>query len=94
MNISTAIKRFQSNIAHFIGRFHVIIFTLTVVIGVSAALFLLVATLSSSSGEESPTPNMTTFDQTTIDRIDRFNTNDSTGDTFYLPPGRINPLAE
>lgn len=94
MNLSLALKRIRGTIAHFIGRFHVLIFVLTVVVGVSIALLLLVNILSSSSAKEGAQPAApTTFDQKTIDRIDQFNTHDSGADNFSLPSGRINPLA-
>ncbi len=79
--------------ARILNRFHVLIFTLTVIIGVSIAIFMLYGLMSDPSEQLdiSQTENIS-FDQETIERIENFNTSSSTEDTFNLPPGRINPL--
>lgn len=82
-------------ISGYIKRFHVMIYTLTVMIGVSAAMLMLNGLISAQPETPEPGAGASTqiFDQETIDRINSFNTSDSEGDTFELPPGRINPLA-
>lgn len=94
MNVSSAAIRLKDGLTHFISRFHVLIYTLTVVIGVSLALLLVVGTVSSSDTDEIQVPQAITFDKETIERIEQFNTAASSDDTFSVPSGRINPLTE
>ncbi len=80
--------------ATFMKKHHVVIFSLTVVIGVAAALYLFNNLLVMSSPEKLPTQSSSEFDQSTIDQIDGLNrAGDGTAD-FTLPPGRTNPFSE
>lgn len=80
-------------IAGFFRRYHVILYSLTVVIGVSIAIFMLTQLLS--GGEQNSTDtNTMTFDKKTIEKIDSFNTRDKTPNSLQLPSGRINPFVE
>ncbi len=75
-----------------LNRFHLLIFCLTVIIGVSIAIFMFSRLLSSSSDPDLTQAQSINFDEETIKRIENFNTSTSSEDTFSLPPGRINPL--
>lgn len=95
MKSSISIGQISDGIVYFIRRFHVLIYTLTVVIGVAVAVFQLNGLIT----EQSPTDSgggtaASSFDKDTIDRINNFNTASSDEDTFSLPPGRINPLVD
>lgn len=95
MKSSISISQISNSIVHFISRFHVLIYTLTVVIGVAVAVFQLNGLIT----ERSPADNgggatAPSFDKDTIDRINNFNTASSGEDTFSLPSGRINPLVD
>lgn len=94
MKKSPSTGKIGSSIAHFLKRYHVVIFALTVVIGVSGAVFLLNGLITMSSEGEAQPPKPTSFDQKTIDRINEFSTVNDRRKEFSLPPGRINPFVE
>ena len=95
MKNSISLDRLPAAAAHFFKRFHVIIYTFTIVIGVTVAVFLLNGLIAKSNTPDSSDSSATTsFDKETIERIDNFNTSSSSNYTFTLPPGRINPLVE
>ena len=94
MKNAPSISQLGGILARFLHRYHVMLFTLTVVIGVSVAIFLLYGLLSLSSETASTQPATTTFDQDTINKINGFNTAGSDNDTFSLPAGRVNPFVE
>ena len=95
MKSSISIGQILDGMVNFIRRFHLLIYTLTVVIGVAVAVFQLNGLIT----EQSPAGNggdtaASSFDKDTIDRINNFNTANSDQDTFSLPSGRINPLVD
>ena len=95
MKSSPSINELGGLIAKFFRRYHVMLYVLTVVIGVSAAVFLLNSLISqSNSTETTGTATNQAFDQATIKRIESFNTVNKNSDTFSLPPGRVNPFVE
>jgi len=81
-------------ILHFIRRYHVILFTLTVVVGVSVAVFLLNRLITESNTITQPPITVTQFDQETINKINSLNTASNNRSDFSLPPGRVNPFIE
>ena len=96
-SVSISIPKITSILPRFFKRYHVVIYTLTVVIGVSIATFMLNGLLSRpevSPTASVPTPTVPVFDQEIIDRINNFNTSSTQEDTFSLPAGRINPLVD
>jgi len=94
MKQSPSLSQLGDVITHFVQRFHLVIFTLTVVIGVSVAVFLLNGLIEASNKTEPATHAMPTLDQNTIDRINSFKKASDGQDSFSLPPGRINPFVE
>lgn len=94
--VSLPIGRIPDILSGYIKRFHVTIYTLTVVIGVSVAMFMLNGLVfQHDTTDETTAPTATTsFDQDTIERINNFNTSSSGDDNFSLPPGRVNPLVD
>ena len=80
-------------IARFLWRFHVIIFSIFIIGGVAVSIFLFSGLLSAGSGDTSVNQRAT-FDKTTIETIENFESPDSSIDTFSLPSGRSNPFAE
>ena len=95
MKNSLSLDQLPKAIASFFKRFHIVIYTLTIVIGVAVAVFLLNGLIAKSSTPDSSDASATTsFDKETIERINNFNTSSSSNDTFTLPSGRINPLVE
>lgn len=94
MKQSPSLSQLGGAVAHFMQRFHLVIFTLTVVIGVSIAVFLLNSLIEASNRTEPAAHNMPTLDQKTIDRINSFKRASDGQDNFSLPPGRVNPFVE
>ena len=95
MKNSISLDRLPAAAAHFFKRFHVIIYTFTIVIGVRVSVFLLPSFFFFFfTPDSSDSSAATSFDKETIERINNFNTSSSSNDTFTLPSGRINPLVE
>lgn len=94
--VSLPIGRIPDILSGYLKRFHVMIYTLTVVIGVSVAMFMLNSLVFQQDTPDEPPASTTTpaFDQDTIERINNFNTSSSGDDNFSLPPGRVNPLVD
>jgi hypothetical protein len=82
---------------NFVHRFHVIIFV-TLVIGGLAAVVLLFNNIiirSSEPGDYVPTSSApSSFDQSTIDRIDQLKSRTDSDTPLDLSKGRINPFVE
>lgn len=77
-------------------RYNLTIFIVVLASGLSTAVLMLNASLQKSSDTTgySSTLDITSFDQTTIDRIKQLHTSDETINGSSLPSGRINPFAE
>ncbi len=96
MKNSPSVGQLGNIIASVFRRFHVLLFVLTVVIGVAACMFFLNNLITLSAQADPLAPTTTQFDQTTIDRINGLVTADQgiSGKELVLPPGRINPFVE
>ncbi len=83
-------------IAHFFHRYHLILFVLTVVIGVSVGMFFMNSLLSVTGNDELSSQTPSSFDQETIKRIDKLIVagDGSANQELVLPPGRVNPFVE
>lgn len=94
MEISLA--SIKKGFTHFIGRFHVVIFVIVVLGGLTVIIFLLnnVILTSSDSTGYTPTGVSADFDQTTIDRIEQLKTRTETSGQLDLSKGRTNPFVE
>lgn len=94
MNISFA--TIKKAVTHFLERFHIVIFVITITSGLGVIILLLnnVITTSSESGGYTSTSNNATFDQATIDRIKQLKTRDEASDQLDLSNGRTNPFVE
>ena len=83
--------------SHFLGRFHMLIFTIIVLGGLTVCMFLINGIISqtgNSSNTSDATPTQD-FDQATIDRIKQLHTaGDSSSAPLNLPSGRINPFVD
>lgn len=91
MKGSISLSSITRPVSIFFARFHVLIYTFTVIVGVSVATFALIQlvaqpTLDEQSGVSSG------FDTDTISRIKSLDTAGS--NNLSLPPGRINPLTD
>lgn len=94
MTVPPQLRTFGVSVAKFIKRYHITLYTLTIVIAVSVAVFMINQIFLSASPSEQPGPTETRFDQHTITRIEQFNPASSAADTFSLPAGRTNPFSE
>lgn len=91
-SISEQLEPIIKPLSKFLWRFHVIIYSVAVIGGLSIAIFLLSGLLSISS-EPAPTSSAT-FDKKTMKIIKDFRTSASGNEPLTLPAGRSNPFAE
>ncbi len=90
-----SLAQIGEKIAHFFRRYHLIMFSLTIVISVTIAVFMLNNLLIlSNASQPDTTVSATKFDQATIDKINKFATSSESPQAFSLPAGRINPLVD
>ena len=78
-------------ISLFLHRYHVILFTIFILGGLSVATFLLYTASSPGPGEQAVNKS-TKFDQTTINQINNLRSPTEQPQSLKLPSGRINPL--
>lgn len=83
-------------IVRIFERYHLTIFIVVLVGGLMTAVIMLSGILSQASDTSTitPTTGNTTFDQATIDRLNRLHTRDDTSAGFVLPAGRTSPFYE
>ena len=95
MKNSPSVNELGSIIARFIRHHHIVLYAMTIVIGVSTAVLFLNSLISASNATDDALPTTALFDETTIERIDDLNVvNVNENDNFSLPNGRINPFIE
>lgn len=94
MKNSPSVGELGGIIARFMRRYHVMLFTLTVVISVSVAVFMLNGIITLSNETDDSIGGVSGFDTATIERIENFNMSNDISDDFSLPPGRVNPFIE
>lgn len=93
MQGSISIQQLTRGISQFMHRYHVIIFTVFVLGGLSVATYLIYqATTSAQTPSDQAPANQ--FDQSTINRIKTLHSASETPTPINLPPGRINPFQE
>ena len=96
MKSTLTISAIGTGITRKLMRFHVILFTLIVVGGLAAVVYLLYGIVISAidvSGETTPTS--TRFDQQTIDRLEEIDEASRSGSKLQIPQNqRINPFIE
>lgn len=90
---SLSLPQIIHSFSHFMHRYHVIIFAVFVVGGLSVATFLLYQVITSTS---TPTTSTSTssFDKATIDRINKLRGANDTPEPLNLPSGRTNPFQD
>lgn len=95
MKIDASPQKIVHSFSRFMHRYHVIIFTIFVLGGLSAATFLLYQVTALAFA--SPSSDQTTaagFDKTTIDRISKLHGAGDAPTPLELPPGRTNPFQD
>lgn len=99
MNVNLDINSLGSTLSKFLHRFHIVIFVLVVIGGLSVATFLLSTAMNPSSSAAAPaTPvspaaqaagGTTVLDTETIKKVKALRTDSA---PLVLPPGRTNPF--
>ena len=92
MKSDISIQQITRGISHFLHRYHVLIFTIFVLGGLSVATFLLYQVTTSAQSTTSTNP--AGFDQKTIDRIGKLRSASHTPTPINLPAGRTYPFPE
>lgn len=92
LSISTTTKLINS----FLNRFHAIIFAVVVLGGLSFAVLILnnIVTISTTEGSQVDGSSGETFDQETIDRLNKLETSENSENDLIFPEGRINPFID
>lgn len=91
------ISKLASNVGSFFSRFHITIFFVTIVAGLSFAILSLNSLIGSASDTTNSSdggPSQSVIDQTVIERIDALHTSDDAPSSVTLPTGRTNPFVE
>lgn len=96
MNKAGNIKNINFKKIAGIRRFHMVIFIVAVVVGLTVAILMLNAVVEKTNGSQNPTGNSMTssFDQSTINRIKGLKTVDDPSDPLDFSKGRISPFSE
>ncbi len=95
-NKDISIKAIVGPIIRGFQRYSVTIFIVVLVSGLATAVLQFSNILQESSNTAGYTPpaTVTTFDQSTINRIEQLHTSSGFNGQVTLPTGRINPFAE
>jgi hypothetical protein len=91
---STSIK---ATLAHFFRRYHLLIFTLSVLGGLIVCMLLInsIIVKSGDTSDHTPAAPSTGFDKETMERLKVLRTaNDTQPDDLDLSKGRTNPFVE
>lgn len=83
------------SIKEFFGRFHAVIFVITVFGGLAVVVFMIMQLLNesfTSSQDYVPPATETTFDVETIERVESLRPLSVSPEAPNLPPGRTNPF--
>jgi c-di-AMP phosphodiesterase-like protein len=83
-------SKLMHSLSIFLHRFHITIFVLFVVGGLSAVTFLLNLVISTPASNTDQAAQQT-FDTTTIDEL-KSRSENAAADSITLPPGRTNPF--
>lgn len=96
MKNSVSVDQISGLALAFFKRYHLILFTLTVVVGVSVAVFLLnqLMIAEGDSDNVSSQASGAIFDEATIDRIKNLNASTDSGSELVFPDGRVDPFSE
>ena len=84
-------KKLNLAVSHFFHRYHIIIFVIVVLNGLSFATFLLYRVVIASASPAQDTTS-TAFDQATIDKLSKLRSSDDSSSPLSLPSGRTNPF--
>lgn len=91
-SIQQSLATIGTGIGFFFRRFHLILYTLTVVVGVAAAIYFLTSVVTSSTDTSQHSQQLQTLDRATIKALESFTPADEAAQEFRPLPGRINPF--
>lgn len=91
MKTDINLAQITRGISHFLHRFHVLIFVITIIGGLSVATFMLY-TVILSTAPSSTQPPPTTFDKETIEKVETLRDNNDAPTPLIKPEGRTNPF--
>lgn len=94
MKNSPDVSQLGAVLSRFFHRYHVILFSLTVVVGVSAALLLLNGLITASNASDDSVIQQQQFDKATIKKIEGFGSRTTTSKELQFPDGRTSPFVE
>lgn len=94
MKNSPSIDQLGPIVGSFFRKRHIAIYSLTVIVGVSVAIAMLISVIDLSGQPIAEGPSSSNLDIETIKRIDSLNYANQSQDDFVLPAGRINPFTD
>lgn len=96
VNLSISLPAIKKAFSTFLHRFHVTTFVIIVLGGLVVVILLLNDTIISSGEPNDYTPQtaITTFDQSTMKRVEELKTRDQNTNIVAQPGVRINPFVE
>lgn len=88
---SLSLSQLSAMLVHFLHRYHVLLFVLTAVGGLSIATFLINQTINTPS-ESTIQSGTQTFDKETMEKVKSLRKPTEAPAPLELPAGRINPF--
>lgn len=94
--MQTSPKAIGKTVGQFLFRFHALVFTVTVLGGLSIAVLLLndVIAQSDQSTDYTPSSTDTSFDEQTIERVRELQPSTERPAPVNFPAGRIDPFSQ
>ncbi len=91
MQLSLSLPQIKTNILRFLHRYHILLFVLTVIGGLSLATFMINQTINApidATGQSS----VESFDKDTMDKVRKLRKPNEAPAPLVLPSGRVNPF--
>jgi hypothetical protein len=91
-----SLTNIKKGLSRFIARFHIVLFTVTILGGLAVIILLLYNVILTSVDSNGYTPESKSadFDQATIKRIEQLRTSNESDGQLDLSQGRTNPFVE
>ena len=92
MQQSLNLTQIQKSAGQFLHRYHVLIFVLTVIGGLSLATFMINQAINTAQPPATTTEGVGGFDNDTMDKVKSLRKPTEDPDPLVLPNGRVNPF--
>lgn len=92
MQQSLNLNQITKSFSRTLHRYHVLIFVLVVIGGLSLATFMLNQAINSAPAADPTTDTTGGFDKATMEKIESLRKPGDAPDPFVLPEGRVNPF--